>query len=94
MTQTKSQDEETVELIDHIYALRNQFEASSHDSHHEQSRKNALAQLQTYSRKLMLVGQDPNAAFWELVRRVSFHQHSGYLNSFFYPIVVLYSLTY
>ncbi|KAL6788106.1 O-methyltransferase domain-containing protein [Trichoderma sp. SZMC 28012] len=69
MTQTKSQDEETVELIDLIYSLRNQFEASNHNSQHEQLKKNAVAQLHTYSRKLMLVGQDPNAAFWELVRR-------------------------
>lgn len=84
MTQTKSQDEETVELIDLIYSLRNQFEASNHNSQHEQLKKNAVAQLHTYSRKLMLVGQDPNAAFWELVRRVSFHQCLAYLNSLFY----------
>lgn len=81
MIQIMSQDEEIIQLIDRIYALKDNFIASKGDPHHELEKKDAITQLHSHTRKLMLVGQDPNAAFWELVRRVSLVSYSKFSTS-------------
>ncbi|PGH15373.1 hypothetical protein AJ80_05557 [Polytolypa hystricis UAMH7299] len=69
-----TQHDDIVKLIDQIYAAKSQLVSSKGDSNglgfSDEVQKHHLAKLATDARKLALALQEPNAAFWDLVRRV------------------------
>jgi hypothetical protein len=76
-----SLDEEIVGLVDRICQIKQDLLAVNNHAtgSHDFQRKEILKELRLEAHRLMLATQEPQEAFWELIRRVSGAQGDRYV---------------